>query len=112
MTAHLTTLLGRVSALNVAVIGDAMLDSYLIGTAGRLCSEAPVPVVALSDRSDVPGAAANTAANVAGLGARTLFFSVCGDDPEGQLLRRALEERGVPTDDLLIQPGRRTLVKH
>src|SRR5438270_866336 len=31
--------------LRVLVIGDTMLDSYLCGSAGRLCQEAPVAVV-------------------------------------------------------------------
>ena len=54
---------------------------------------------------------ANTAANVASLGAQTRFLSVVGNDHEGKALRRSLHAAGVPTDDLLIVPGRRTLVK-
>ena len=46
----------------VVVIGEAMLNRYLHGTADRLCREAPVPVVAVSRREDMPGGAANTAA--------------------------------------------------
>src|SRR5947209_19612026 len=79
----------------VLVIGDAMLDAYLIGTADRVCREAPVPVVALGERQDVPGGAANTAANVAGLGGSAAFVAVIGDDPEGARLREALAAGGV-----------------
>src|SRR5207248_11138842 len=63
-------------------------------------------------RDDVPGGAANTAVNVRSLGAAVDFLSVVGDDPEGVPLRRALEERGVSTRHLIVQPGRRTLAKH
>src|SRR5436305_4609039 len=57
------------AGLKVLVIGEAMLDSYLVGSADRICREAPVPVVALSGRKDGPGGAANTAANAGSLGA-------------------------------------------
>jgi D-beta-D-heptose 7-phosphate kinase/D-beta-D-heptose 1-phosphate adenosyltransferase len=33
------------SAICALVIGDAMLDTYLEGTAARLCTEGLVPVV-------------------------------------------------------------------
>lgn len=104
-------LIDQFTKLNVLVIGEAMLDSYLQGTTNRLCPEAPVPIVTLSNRQDVPGGAANTAVNVHSLGAHVTLLSVIGDDLEGALLRQALEERGVSTDSLLRQPDRRTLAK-
>jgi D-beta-D-heptose 7-phosphate kinase / D-beta-D-heptose 1-phosphate adenosyltransferase len=112
MTEPLLDLIDGFAGLNVLVIGEAMLDSYLIGTADRVCREAPVPVVALSERRDVPGGAANVAANVASLGGNPIFLSVIGDDAEGALLRDALEASGVSTETLLIEEGRRTLTKH
>jgi D-beta-D-heptose 7-phosphate kinase/D-beta-D-heptose 1-phosphate adenosyltransferase len=99
------------SALRVVVIGEAMLDSYLDGSTERLCREAPVPIVALSGRRDAPGGAANTAVNVAALGARVDFLSVVGDDPEGGLLRRSLVGLGVATDHVLVDRSRATLAK-
>lgn len=104
-------LLDAIAGLRVLVIGEAILDSYLEGVANRLCPEAPVPVVNLSHRRDVPGGAANTAANVASLGGRVTFLSVVGDDLEGTLLRQALTERGISTADLLTCPARQTLTK-
>ena len=53
--------LDRFSGLTVVVLGDAMLDGYLEGSAQRLCREAPVPVVRLGRRAAMPGGAANTA---------------------------------------------------
>src|SRR5947209_18848280 len=70
----------------VLVVGEAILDSYLEGTAGRLCREAPVPIVSVTVRNDVPGGAANTAVNVHTLGGRVHFLTVVGDDAEGQLI--------------------------
>lgn len=96
---------------HVVVLGEAMLDSYLIGSANRLCQEAPVPVVTLDDRCDHPGGAANVAVNLHALGARVSFLSVVGDDGDGDRLRQTLEYCGLETDGLLVQPSRHTLAK-
>lgn len=104
-------LLDAIAGLRVLVIGEAILDSYLEGVVNRLCPEAPVPVVNLSHRRDVPGGAANTAANVSSLGGRVTFLSVVGNDLEGTRLRQALIERGISTVCLLTAPARQTLTK-
>jgi len=49
-------LLDTFVGLNVVVIGEAMLDCYLVGVADRLCSEAPVPIVTVTDSKQAPGA--------------------------------------------------------
>ena len=99
------------SGLKVVVIGDAMLDGYLSGSSGRLCPEAPVPVVAVSRSDEAPGGAANVAANAAGLGAGVTRVSVVGNDPEGLRLMAALRRRGVDTGSVVADPLRRTLSK-
>ena len=115
MNTPMHTLLNLIHAfgeLKVGVIGEAMLDSYLQGSSDRLCPEAPVPVVKLHDRQDVPGGAANTAVNVGSLGAKSQLISVIGQDAEGLLLQQALEQRGVSTAHLFVHPARQTLTKH
>ena len=112
MKRSLDALVDRFARLSVVVIGEAMLDSYLEGTVGRLCHEAPVPVVNVRERRNVPGGAANTAANVRRLGGEVVFLSVIGDDLEGSLLRDSLAASGVSPEHLLVRPGRATLAKH
>ncbi|MDX2215232.1 MAG: D-glycero-beta-D-manno-heptose 1-phosphate adenylyltransferase [Oculatellaceae cyanobacterium bins.114] len=111
MEADLIRLVNAWSSLSVLVIGDVMLDCYLNGTAHRLCQEAPVPVVAVNQRQDFPGGAANVAANVASLGATVRLVSVIGDDVEGDRLRQALAHNQVTTADVFITPTRTTLAK-
>lgn len=94
------------------MIGEAIIDSYLHGKAERMCREAPVPIVDISRRQDLPGGAANAAVNTHSLGGHVDFLSVVGDDLEGELLSQALKGRGVCTEHLLTQRGRRTLAKH
>lgn len=101
--------LDRFGDLSVVVVGDVMLDGYLEGSAQRLCREAPVPVVRLGRRADLPGGAANTAVNLAELGARVRLVSVVGQDSEGEALRCALEASGVETGGLVGRDDRRTL---
>jgi D-beta-D-heptose 7-phosphate kinase/D-beta-D-heptose 1-phosphate adenosyltransferase len=98
--------------LKVLVVGDSMLDSYSSGPAGRLCPEAPVPIVDVTFRSDLPGGAANSALNLYSLGATPVLVSVTGEDAEGLLLRQILDEQGVATSHLIACSSRRTLAKH
>lgn len=98
-------------SLTVLVIGEAILDSYLYGYTDRLCREAPAPIVTIQHHSDVPGGAANTAANLAGLGATVVFLSVIGTDREGDRLQFELERRGISIAHLIRSSDRATLAK-
>jgi D-beta-D-heptose 7-phosphate kinase/D-beta-D-heptose 1-phosphate adenosyltransferase len=100
-----------IAGLNVLVIGDAMLDVYLSGVSHRLCQEAPVPIVDVTARLDAPGGAGNCAANVAALGAKVSLLAVTGNECDGELLLRQLDDAGVRVDDVLLSPARRTLSK-
>jgi D-beta-D-heptose 7-phosphate kinase/D-beta-D-heptose 1-phosphate adenosyltransferase len=105
------SLIDRFGTLRALVIGDAMLDSYLSGPSRRLCQEAPVPIVDVTDRVDVPGGAANCAVNLARLGAHVELIGVTGQDCEGELLRERLVDAGVSTRRLIASDQRRTLSK-
>ncbi len=112
MRDHLLNLIDSFRGLKVLVIGDAMLDVYLNGTVERVCREAPVPVVDISERKRAPGGAANTAVNICSLGGKAVFMSVLGGDAEGGQLRNALKANGVSVEHLLVHPGRSSLVKN
>ncbi len=112
MAVTLAAIVERFAALHVLVIGETMLDCYLHGSTGRLCREAPVPIVDVAHRQETPGGAGNTAVNVARLGARVTFVSVTGDDAEGAAVLRALDQAGIDVEGVFRQPGRRTLAKH
>jgi D-beta-D-heptose 7-phosphate kinase/D-beta-D-heptose 1-phosphate adenosyltransferase len=105
-------LIDSFARLRVLVVGDAMLDSYSTGLAHRLCPEAPVPVVEVAERIDLPGGAANTAVNLRALGAHVSLVSVVGDDCEAGILTGLLNEAGVDVRYLRTEPRRGTLAKH
>lgn len=89
--------LSRFGDLHVAVFGDLIADCWLIGHADRLCREAPVATVDVSERRINPGGAANAAANLAALGAHVQLLGTVGDDAAGDDLIHALKGYGVDT---------------
>jgi len=107
----LTSVIDAFHSLDVLVIGEAMLDTYLEGSAGRICREAPVPIVDVDGCRVEPGGAANAAVNAAALGAKVRFLSAVGDDDEGATLRRALGGRRIDPEDVFVDASRRTLSK-
>ncbi len=98
------------SRFRVGVIGDVMLDRYLLGDADRISPEAPVPVVRTQDQRDGPGGAANVAANLVAAGAEAFLLGVVGDDAEGRELIALLERSDIKAR-ILHEPGRPTTLK-
>ena len=90
--ARLDEILERGRGLRVAVVGDVMLDVYLVGAVSRISPEAPVPVVHVTEERTALGGAANVAANVAALGAACEVVGYVGMDAAGAQIRRELAE--------------------
>jgi rfaE bifunctional protein kinase chain/domain len=74
----------------VAVVGDVMLDVYLVGAVSRISPEAPVPVVHVTEERVALGGAANVAANVAALGAECHLVGYVGATTRAMQIRDAL----------------------
>jgi D-beta-D-heptose 7-phosphate kinase/D-beta-D-heptose 1-phosphate adenosyltransferase len=79
----------------VLVVGDAILDEYLVGDCGRISPEAPVPVLKVNSCRQVLGGAANTAANIVSLGGRASLIALVGDDDGGRILKRCSLDAGI-----------------
>lgn len=108
---ELLNLLEKIPMARILVVGDVMLDRYWWGDASRLSPEAPVPVVALKKVSNLPGGAANVAANIAVLGAEVTLVGAIGSDEAGTRFRESLAERGISDGSLLCFDGRPTTTK-
>jgi D-beta-D-heptose 7-phosphate kinase / D-beta-D-heptose 1-phosphate adenosyltransferase len=93
------------------VIGDVMLDRYLIGNVGRISPEAPVPVVLLNSQNERAGGAANVAANLALLGIKTHIIGCIGDDVEGNRLKTIIAEMNIDTTTMFHSSARPTIAK-
>ena len=104
-------LIQKMRSSRVVVIGDIMLDRYLIGDTDRLSPEAPVPVVTVAERHAALGGAANVAANVAAMGARCLLVGAVGDDGDGSTIRQELAVAQLQDRFVLTVAGRPTTSK-
>ncbi|GGH19911.1 D-glycero-beta-D-manno-heptose-7-phosphate kinase [Mucilaginibacter phyllosphaerae] len=96
---------------NLLVIGDLMIDQYIIGDATRLSPEAPVPIVNVKKEFTTPGGAANVAQNLLSLGARISLAGITGDDIDAVRLTDILLQEGINTDGIFKDTTRPTTVK-
>jgi D-beta-D-heptose 7-phosphate kinase / D-beta-D-heptose 1-phosphate adenosyltransferase len=74
----------------IVVVGDALLDVDLVGTASRLTPDAPVPVVEDVQRRERPGGAALAAVIAAAATAREVVLVAPMADDDGATRLRAL----------------------
>lgn len=109
--ASLVELVRAFRGLRALVIGDLMLDTYCEGSAARICSEGPVPVVRKTAEHALPGGAANAAANLRALGASVTVVGVIGADAPGETVRADLAQRGIECDHIVVERAARTLHK-
>lgn len=106
-----SSLVPRFSGLRVAIIGDVMLDHFLVGRADRISPEAPVPVVRLEREYYRLGGAANVAANLAALGGVPLLIGLVGQDDAAQRLFETANAAGIDSRRLVADPTRPTTEK-
>ena len=107
----LTEILDRLRGRSVLVIGDLMVDQFVIGTVDRISPEAPVPIVRFDHETRRLGGAANVAHNLAALGGRVEAIGVIGDDDDGVGLMEALAGRSIGTSGIVKDGSRRTTRK-
>jgi rfaE bifunctional protein kinase chain/domain len=109
--ARLLGLVEGFARARVLVIGDLVLDEYLIGTPARISREAPVLILEQRDQFIVPGGATNPGVNARTLGAEVYVAGVIGDDSPGRQLQAALARAGVHLDGVLRDASRPTSTK-
>ncbi len=95
----------------VLIVGDVMLDQFVIGRVSRISPEAPVPVVEYEKDDYRPGGAANVANNVRALGGSVELVGLTGTDSAGQRLRHLITACGIGTSGLVVDASRRTTTK-
>lgn len=105
------TLVGRLAGRRVLVVGDVMVDRFIIGTVTRISPEAPVPVVKFESEHSRLGGAANVAHNLVALGAKVSLVGLVGADATAARMRAELEAAGLSSDGLIEDAGRPTVEK-
>jgi rfaE bifunctional protein kinase chain/domain len=104
-------LFARSIARHVVVIGDAMLDHYIMGSVNRISPEAPVPVIEFAEEHYTLGGAGNVAKCAAALGAEVQLIGVIGNDPFGERLKAIGRELKIQVEGLLVDHSRPTTSK-
>src|SRR5258706_3175045 len=111
MSTNYRSLIQQFGKQHILVIGELILDVNLAGTSNRICREAPVPIVNVQAREDMPGGAANVAVNLAAMGAKATLLSITGKDQGGQIVVDLLRHKGVNTQAIIFDHARETLTK-
>ncbi|MCD6296003.1 MAG: D-glycero-beta-D-manno-heptose-7-phosphate kinase [Deltaproteobacteria bacterium] len=101
----------RFPQARVIVIGDFIMDEYIWGDVSRISPEAPVPVVDVKQETKTLGGASNVIYNMATLGARPVLCGVIGDDRTGRQILNKVDQMGLKTDGMVVEPGRPTSIK-
>ena len=99
------------SDIKVLLIGDFMIDHYIIGTSNRISPEAPVPVVTPNKEYSIPGGAGNVAMNLRAMGADVTCLGVVGDDIWGERLLLLLKNKGIDINGIEIIKNYPTTLK-
>ena len=87
-------LMSSFQGVRVLIVGDVMVDNYIIGKVDRVSPEAPVPVVDATHFDSRLGGAGNVALNLKALGAIPVLCSAIGKDKEGEDLCKLIEDAG------------------
>ncbi len=103
--------LSRLPGRSVLIIGDIMIDHFVIGRVDRISPEAPVPVVRFEHEEFRVGGAANVANNVVALGGVAQLVGVVGADAESKRLRSALSDLDIDAGGLVEDSTRCTTRK-
>ena len=109
--AELGAIVRNFRAARVLVVGDLILDRYVVGSVQRLSPEAPIPVLRPSRQRATLGGAANVALNIATLGGQAWLAGVVGDDAGGAELTQLLAGSERIHSVLITAPGRPTTAK-
>lgn len=108
-------LLNGLNPRPVMVIGDLMLDHYIHGDVTRQAPEslpgAPVPVLATTYESLLPGGAASVVANIGGLGGQVRVLGALAADSAGDKLKNLLHSYKADTRYISVVTDRPTTVK-
>ena len=103
--------LAKLGRPRILIVGDLMLDRYVMGEVSRISPEAPIPVLAVRGSEERLGGAGNVAANLRSMEAEVEVCGVIGNDGWGKAIRELLEACGADTAALVVDVSRRTIEK-
>jgi len=110
-TNRLNEILTQSKGKKICVIGDVMLDRYLLGDVTRISPEAPVQVFDIKNSEHKFGGAANVSLNIKELGSEPVLIGVIGNDNEGKIIIEQMKNSGKTTIGIIEEDNRPTTTK-
>lgn len=104
-------MISKFEGKRVLIVGDVMVDAYIIGKVDRLSPEAPVPVVNIEKHENRLGGAANVALNIIALKAIPVLCSVIGEDKEAEDYLQIMKAKGLSSEGIIQSTNRKTTTK-
>ena len=95
--------------VNILVVGDIMLDKYILGTVERISPEAPVPIVNVTSTYEQLGGCGNVAKNISALGCKVSCLASVGDDVYGNMIIDRLKQNNI--ESFITKDSKLTTVK-
>lgn len=111
MARELIVALEQIRGARLLVLGDVMLDCYVQGNTERVSPEAPVLVLDAGDREVRLGGAASVAAMARALDCRVDLAGGVGEDHNGEMVQRLMDEAGIGDNFLFHDATRPTTTK-
>ncbi|MDJ0624989.1 MAG: PfkB family carbohydrate kinase [Candidatus Caenarcaniphilales bacterium] len=93
----------------IAVLGDVILDEYVIGYPERISREAPVLILEYKDNYYRLGGAANAAINAAHLGAEVCLIGTVGEDDAASVMTDICKKNNIEPELLTLSNKPTTL---
>ena len=82
----------------IRILGDVMLDRWVVGDVERISPDAPVPIIEEKEVTYNLGGAANVANNISRLGTSVKLYGSVGIDSESEIVCSLLENENIPFD--------------
>lgn len=107
---NFTKIIGSFKNKRILIIGDLILDRYVLGRVNRISPEAPVPIVEVVNETNLLGGSANVANNIKALGGSVSIAGIVGRDGAGKVMRELFGQKGICCDGV-VEDKRPTTIK-
>jgi rfaE bifunctional protein kinase chain/domain len=101
----------QIEDVKILVVGDIMLDEYIVGDVNRISPEAPVPIVNVKETYCKLGGCGNVISNLSNIGARVTCITAIGQDDAGNIILKKLMNLNINTRFLISKPDITTTIK-
>jgi rfaE bifunctional protein kinase chain/domain len=85
----------------ILIIGDLIADEFVYGKISRVSREAPVLILRFLGNEILPGGGANSANNIASLGAYAIPLGVVGQDEVGRKLLQSMKQSNIDISHII-----------